>query len=252
MQRSDVMTALKLRSQDGSNRSCSDPNDAFLTGIRNRLASPAIRIFPTVLSLLLAGCLPNTTAVRPAADEIIWTPQTEYGRVLKTALEGDFRQLILEVRSSPQLADQVDFVRDGIMITLDTAGVDTLAYVAIHLRHQTTYNTLRTSYLNRAAGSYLAVLFPLARILATHSAFFMLRDIDGFSVTLSWRATDFLDDRHRLRCETEGMSATIPKDVLRDFAAWKLSIQELARRSSFKSPLGCVELDFSGGPPSTP
>jgi hypothetical protein len=135
----------------------------------------------------------------------------------------------------------------GLMVGSDQ-GLPSVHFTGLDLDYLAPFNAARTRFLQRAAGAYSAVLYELARILANHPALFNEPGLSGFGITLRWRATDPVKDRFGLAVQMEMMDAIIPADVLRDFAASKISIHLLSERSRFLSLLGQTELDFSDLP----
>ena len=199
-----------------------------------------------VVTVLAAGCF-NTAAVKLTPEQVIWTPRTEWGRQARDHLMADFTQVVSEIQSSSDIGHKVSMRPEGLLIRIDREDT-TLRFIALDLNYLVTFNTLRTNYNQRAASAYSAILFGLARILAAHPAFFKEPTISAFGVTLRWKATDFTQDEFRLMAQEEGMDAIIPNDILRDFATTKISIQELAKKSVFRSSLGRTELDFTNVP----
>lgn len=196
--------------------------------------------------VLVAGCF-NSATVKLTPEQVIWTPRTEWGRLAREHLMADFRQVVSEVQSSPVIGYKVNMRPSGLMVGYDK--VDTTSrYIMIDLNYLVTYNTLKTNYNQRAAGAYSTILFGLASILASHPALFGEPGISAFDVLLRWKATDFLQDEFHVVASEEGMEAVIPNEALSDFAPTRISIQELAKKSVFRSSLGRTELDFTNVP----
>jgi hypothetical protein len=202
--------------------------------VMKRRVSAAICVTTAVF---IVGCF-NTSTVRFGVDEVIWTPKTDVGRAFLERHTVELRDVVESVQTSPQLSGL------SLVYELGDAG-DTTWYLGLHLTAAGMFNTLRTTYQSRAASAYSNVLHPLAVILAKHESLFGPGETNGAYVWLDWRATDFLSDKYGLMAQTEGMNAWIPDSTLFSFARMRISIQELARQSSFTSTMGRTELDFS-------
>jgi hypothetical protein len=198
-------------------------------------------IIPAVL--LLCACF-NSQTVRPAVDEVIWTPRTDFGRQVLGRMDTTYRAIVEEVRSNSDLPG-VDFPKQGVLVCYAVDQTDTLWYHAFTLVDQTAYNTLRTSFLGRAASVLARRLYPVASILERHSALQQEKKLTGYWLTFWWRATDFAQDQYKLSGEWETITAVIPYQLLSDYVHMKVSIQELGKRAGFRSKMGKTEVDFS-------
>ncbi|MEA3475563.1 MAG: hypothetical protein U9R23_03855 [Candidatus Cloacimonadota bacterium] len=192
--------------------------------------------------VILSGCA-TTQVARLSPNQIIWTPQTEFGRGIQQKFLNDFREIIKEVQTSTS-SSSVRFTKDGIAVIYrqEEPGV---YYILFYLFYNVVYNTLQTNYQKRAASTYARNLFALSKIISAHPNLFEEDKIIGFNIVFAWKATNFLEDRYKLFAAQEGINAFIPKEVLRDFAKMKISIQELSRKTIFISSIGRTELDFS-------
>ena len=192
---------------------------------------------------IMSGCVTHEM-VRLSPDQIIMPAQTDYGREVNERLLKDFEAIIREV----QMADLSYTLRfaEGVIRGVARKEEPGIFYLQFHLLHDVIYNSLQTTYQQRAASTYARHLFALSRIISGHPRLFEEDKIIGFNIFLEWQAGD-LSKQGTLGfvAAKEDMFAFIPKEVLRDFAATKISIQELGRRTIFISSLGKTELDFS-------
>ena len=201
---------------------------------------------PCLTAVLAAGCF-NSASVKLTPEQVIWTPQNEFGRQARSHLMADFRQIVSEVQSSRDIGNKVNMRPEGLMVGFDKEH-PSVHFTALDLDYLAPFDAAKTTFLQRAAGAYSAVLYGLARILADHPALFNEPGLSGFGMTLRWKSTDPAGDRFGLAVQTETMDAIIPADVLRDFAASKISIHVLSERSRFLSLTGQTELDFTNLP----
>lgn len=193
--------------------------------------------------LLFCSCFTSQT-VRPTVDEVIWTPKTEFGREALGQVDTAYRAIVEEVRTNRDLAG-VDFPKEGVLVVYDHSQTDTLWYHAFALVDQTLYNTLRTSFLSRAASVLARRLYPLATVIDRHSVLRQVNRLTGYQLRFIWRATDFAEDRYKLAGEWEAITAVIPYQLLSDYVSMKVSIQELGKRAEFLTKMGKTEVDFS-------
>ena len=189
--------------------------------------------------VILSGC----AITRLSPNQIVWTPQTEFGRDIQQKLLNDFHEIIREVQTSTS-SSSVKFTKDGIAVVCRQEEPGSY-YIQFHLFYNVVYNTLQSNYQKRAASTYARNLFALSKIISAHPNLFEDDKIIGFNIVFEWKATNFLEDRCKLFAAQEGINALIPKEVLSDFANMKISIQELSRKTIFISSLGRTELDLS-------
>jgi hypothetical protein len=197
----------------------------------------------TIAALSFCSCFTSQT-VRPTVDEVIWTPKTEFGHQVLNRVDTAYRAIVEEVRSNRDLAG-VDFTKEGIAVLREVDQADTLWYHGFILVDQTVYNTLRTSFLSRAAGVLAHRLYSVASILERHPVLQQDKKLTGYELRFVWRATDFAEDQYKLSGEWESITAVIPYQLLSDYVNMKVSIQELGKRAGFRSKMGKTEVDFS-------
>jgi len=193
------------------------------------------------LLILVIGCIPLGEIKQLSSEEIIFTPMTGFEMDILSRTKSELEGIINDIQMGGDLPN-VNFAKEGALICKDVN--NNIICFCFILNHQVVYNTSQTTYIKRASTTYVKNLFAFSKIIASYPKLFEEDKISGISIDFRWMAKDFLKDQYQSGV-VEDMSAYIPKEVLRDFANNKISIQELSRQTTFTSSMGKVEMNFS-------
>jgi len=200
-------------------------------------------LFILTLSLSCAP-FPRPTGPLPC-DEVIWEARSNVGQRFKDIFHDDFCGVIEDVRGSPALS-ALRFAEGSVAIAYLDADLPDSTDLMIFFAFNSTqeYNTLQTSFQERASDMVVSHMFPLARVITEHPAFFEHDEITHIAIAFAWGARDFAGGEYGKR-DLEFIQIRTPRDVLRQFAAFDVSIGELMKQSVFLSNVGRIDLESS-------
>jgi hypothetical protein len=185
--------------------------------------------------LILAGC----GTLRPPTSTI-WEPQTEFGRSFRTKYIVNFQNMLVDLRSIPELGDIVAAIWFG-------SGADSSSrYFGPTLGTYKKFNTLRTNFEDRAASAVSELILPVLQAVAKQNAPLNDPSISGAYVSIAWTASDF--SLPYGAGELEAVRLYIPRAVLDDFLAFKFTNQDLLNRSivfGYKSGRSIGRIQFN-------
>ena len=200
-------------------------------------ARNAFRLCPFLLIASTVGCM----TVKPAKtiDQIIKSEgfyTTRGGRDLAQQYRANLENMVSEIRQHYPYT-QLEFVNPderkgamGISFIHQNDDPDEKTYIHIWMFSTTEYNTLKTTYRQRAASVFQEFGKNLFSIAYGDKEIMADDRVYGIFVTLQWRAKNFLRERHTWG-RTEGISVYAPKSVCGDFVKNRITKQEFLRKS---------------------